>query len=182
MRTEQQKFFDETCESFAFAFDRWAAKNHLNIIGGKAYWISPNWVRYEMVVEYSEATLGKSSEAMAEVLFTSFKPDIDHTETVEIDGKTVEMTYKAINLNIAHKLVTVYGDNASSNDTFCDYFLNKLRVNFDEDPQTFTGMPRCLFQGRQSRVRCLAHIINLIAEAVFEAFRVVLLVRQKLLF
>jgi hypothetical protein len=73
-----------------------------------------------------------------------------------------------VSLNIAHKVITVCGDNAPNNNTFCDHFHTKLKVKYNDYPQLLLGLPRCLFRGRQSRIRCLAHILALIAESVFK--------------
>jgi hypothetical protein len=121
-----------------------------------------------MNVEYAEAVYGKSGQGMAEVLYTSFAQDINEVEYIETLKGRMEQITTHVGLNIAHKVIAVCGDNAPNNDTFCDHFHAKLKVKYDDNPQLLLGLPRCLFRGRQSRIRCLAHILALIAESVFK--------------
>jgi hypothetical protein len=171
IRKEQAQLLEETCQSIAISFDGWGSRNHKHIIGGIGYWIGPDWQRYSMNVEFAEAVYGKSGEGMAEVLYTSFGDNINEVETIETAKGPVEQTTTHIGLKIAHKIIAVCGDNASNNDTFCDHFHAKLLANnYDDNPQSNLGLSRCLFQGRASRIRCLAHICKLIAESVFGHF------------
>jgi hypothetical protein len=123
VRMEQQSLFDETCQSIAIAFDGWGSQNHKHIIGGVGYWIGKtDWKRYRMVVEFADAKFGKSGEGMAEVLYTSFGEDIVKVDLIESKAGLMERTIKAVGLKINHKVITVCGDNAPNNNTFCDYF------------------------------------------------------------
>jgi hypothetical protein len=170
---EQQSLFDETCQSIAIAFDGWGSQNHKHIIGGVGYWIGKtDWKRYRMVVEFADAKFGKSGEGMAEVLYTSFGEDIVKVDLIESKAGLMERTIKAVGLKINHKVIAVCGDNAPNNDTFCDHFHQKLQVDGYDDDIRIQGelnLKRCLFRGRRSRIRCLAHINSLIGEAVFKA-------------
>ncbi|KAN0069130.1 hypothetical protein V8E54_012759 [Elaphomyces granulatus] len=79
----------------------------------------------------------------------------------------MEQRVLQIGLDIAHKVIAVCGDNAPNKDTFCDHFHRILKQKYDDDPALELGLPRCLFGGRRSRIRCLAHILAPIAKAVF---------------
>ncbi|KAF4609801.1 hypothetical protein G7Y89_g15822 [Cudoniella acicularis] len=98
--------------------------------------IESTWTRHHFNIEYvdvvykkhwlKEAVFGKSGEAMAEVLFTSFDDDINFVTQELIDGKLFEKRELSVCLKIAHKIFAVYGDNASNSDTFFNHFLKKL--------------------------------------------------------
>jgi hypothetical protein len=69
--------------------------------------------------------------------------------------------------NICHFLLTITGDNAGNNDTFCIYFHNRLLKEYDD---YFEEVPlrgkKMRFRGSASRIRCFAHILNLIVKAI----------------
>jgi hypothetical protein len=71
----------------------------------------------------------------------------------------------------AHKLCAVCGDNATDNDTFCDHLHAKLLEEYDDEPTSTSGLPKCRFKGRDSRIRCIAHIISLVADAVLDKLK-----------
>jgi len=167
VRSDQALDLKTTCTSISIAFDGWGSKNHKHIIGGIGYWIGPDWERRWMNVEYAEAVWGKSGEGMAEVLMASFGEGIDKVTLVDTEKGPMEQRVLQIGLDIAHKVIAVCGDNAPNNDTFCDHFHRILKQKYDDDPALGLGLPRCLFGGRRSRIRCLAHILALIAKSVF---------------
>jgi len=122
-------------------------------------------------VEFAKAIYKKSREGIAKVLYTSFRDNINKVETIEIAKGPIKQTTTYISLKIAHKIIAIYGDNASNNDTFYDYFYAKLLANnYNNNPQSNLSLPRYLFQGRASYIRCLAHICKLIAEFIFSYF------------
>ena len=122
-----------------------------------------------MNVEYAKAVYGKLGEGIAEVLYISFGDDIYKVDIIETKRGPIQRTTTTVGLKIAHKVIAVCGDNASNNDTFCDHFLRILHENdYDEDPQLSLGLKRCLFRGRKSRIRCLAHIYSLICDIIFD--------------
>ena len=166
VRKEQADHFQKTAETVSISFDGWSARNHKHILGAIAYWIDSDWKRHSMNVEFANL-VGKSGEKMAELLYSSFHHTIETETFFEDDkGQVYEHKMTAIGLDIAHKVFAVCGDNATPNDTFCDHFYRLLKVEYDDDPTT--GIPHCWFKGRESRIRCLAHIIALIASSVFE--------------
>jgi hypothetical protein len=62
------------------------------------------------------------------------------------------------------------GDNAKANGTCCDAFLRKLQEIYDYSP-TPSDKLRCYFEGRVHWIRCGAHLLTLVSEAVFESLR-----------
>lgn len=163
VRSDQAKLIAATCQSISIAFDGWTSANHKHIIGAVGYWITPDWKRKAMNIEYAEASYGKSGEAMAEILFASLGKNYSATELIDdedSDGQ-IEQTTAYIGLNCLEKIIAVCADNATNNDTFCDHFY---RMICDEFPAS-SGKRK--FKGRESRIRCLAHIIALIAGKVY---------------
>jgi hypothetical protein len=165
-RSELKAEMQRDCTSFSISFDGWSAGNHIHILGVIAHWITAAWERRSVTIEFSEMH-GKSGATIAEMLYLSFGPDYEKsTEVVRENVRTIT-TEKHIGLNIAHKLFAVCGDNASPNDTFCDHFHQRLLSNgFDDNPASGNSLPLCRFHGRNSRIRCMAHIIALVVGAV----------------
>jgi len=122
-------------------------------------------------VEFAKAIYGKSREGIAKVLYTSFKDNINKVETIKTAKGLIKQTTTYIGLKIAYKIIIICKDNASNNNTFCDHFYAKLLANnYDDNLQSNLSLPRYLFQGRASRIRCLAYICKLIAESIFGHF------------
>jgi hypothetical protein len=90
---------------------------------------SQHWKRYRVNVEFAEAKYGKSGEGMAEVLYTSFGRDINEKTVIETKDGLKLQTTSAVGLKINHKIIAICGNNASNNDTFCDYFYKKLQAD-----------------------------------------------------
>jgi hypothetical protein len=96
----------------------------LNVI---AYWITYNWERLSIVIKFAELLGGKSSEAILEVIYVSFRKNykkVIEKQTLEGVVITIEL---AVGLDIEHKMLAVTKDNASNNNTFCNAFLTQLK-------------------------------------------------------
>lgn len=171
MRRELAEELKSTCETFSISFDGWSASNHMHILGVIAHWITQDFERRSMVIEFAEMLGGKSGKAMADLIWETIGPDYKKVvETIKDDVITTT-TQERVGLNCAEKLFAVCGDNASPNDTFCDHLLEKLLQEHDDDPTANSDLPRCRFHGRLSRTRCVAHIIALIVDAILTALK-----------
>jgi hypothetical protein len=116
-------------------------------------------------------TRGKSGEAIAELLMETLGPDYNKvTENIK-GGTIVTTTEERVSLNCAQKLFAVCGDNATPNNTFCDHPHKRLLQNFDDNPTSFSDLPRCRFRGRSSCIRCVAYIITLIVQTVLKQLK-----------
>jgi hypothetical protein len=97
-------------------------------------------------VEFAKAVYRKSKEGIAKVLYTSFRDNINKVETIEIAKGPIKQTTTYISFKIAYKIIIICGDNASNNDTFCDYFYAKLLANnYNDNLQLNLSLPRYLF-------------------------------------
>ena len=68
-------------------------------------------------------------------------------------------------LSIRDKLFAIIGDNAGNNSTLCQSLYTSLKRQYD-DKFSLIGKPQMRFYGRPSWIRCLAHVIALIADDV----------------
>lgn len=59
---------DSTCSTFSILFDGWGANNHIHILSVIAHWITANWERRSIVIEFAEIVGGKLGQAMAELI------------------------------------------------------------------------------------------------------------------
>src|SRR3977135_199613 len=77
-----------------------------------------------------------------------------------------------LELKIGSKLLTITGDNANNNKALVWELYDKLceRYELREDDSGIGSEP-IRFQGLQSYVRCLAHIINLIVKDILTALK-----------
>jgi hypothetical protein len=170
-RKQMAKEIKDTCETFSISFDGWSSQNHTPILGCIMHWITPDFKRRSMVIEFAELIAGKSGKAMADILYDSIGPDFKK-ETEIIEGDMIKtITEERIGLKCAEKLFAVCGDNTPANDTFADHLLNLLQHDYDDDPSSTSGLPKCRFHGRSSRIRCIAHIIALVVGAVLKELK-----------
>jgi len=120
------------------------------------------------VIEFIELITKKSGKAITDILYDSISPDFKK-ETEIIEGDTIKtVTEERIGLKCAQKLFIVYGDNTLINDTFCDHFYNLLLYDYDDDPMSNTGLLKCHFYSRPSRIRYIAYIIALVVDIVLK--------------
>ena len=88
-----------------------------------------------MNIEFIEAVYSKSGEGIAKVLYASFSDNINKTDVIETKKGDMVRTISHIRLNIAHKVITIYGDNILNNNTFYDHFHRKLLAHdYNNDP------------------------------------------------
>jgi hypothetical protein len=124
-----------------------------------------------MVIEFAELIAEKSGKAMANIFFDSIGPNFKReTETI-INNTITTIIEERIGLNYREKLFAVYRDNALNNDIFYDYLYNLLLHDYDNDPILNTGLPKCHFYGRPSRIRCIAYLIALVVGAVLKQLK-----------
>jgi hypothetical protein len=108
---------------------------------------------------------------MADLIMELIGPDYKKViEQVDDDKVTVTIE-EQVGLDCAAKLFAVCGDNAGNNDTFCNHFYSLLLAEYDDDPLSNSDLPHCRFHGRSSRIRCVAHIISLVVDAIFKKLR-----------
>ena len=165
------KEINKTCETFSISFDGQGANNHIHILAVIIHWITQDFKRRSMVVEFAEMLRGKSGKAMADIFQETIGPNFKReTKTVQDDIiKTI--TKERVSLKCAEKLFAVYGDNALNNNTFCDHLLKHLHHNYDDSPTSTTGLPKCRFHGHMSRIWYIAHIIALVVNAVLNELK-----------
>jgi hypothetical protein len=154
-------------QSFSISFDGWGASNHTHILGVIAHWISKDWERKSVTIEFTEMK-GKSGWSMAQILLQSFGPDFENVTVTEEGGVQKTTTEKFIGLDIAHKLFAVTGDGAKPNNTMCDHLLTGLEDRFES---WTSNSPKFKFRGRDSRIYCIAHIIALVCGSVLQVLK-----------
>src|SRR6266487_4988344 len=102
------------------------------------------------------------------MVYCRFRRERRGLEFVEVRGSHVgEDLAKVVEklcteLSIRDKLFAIIGDNAGNNGTLCQSLYTSLKRQYD-DKFSLIGKPRMCFYGRPSWIRCLAHVIALIA-------------------
>ena len=87
------------------------------------HWITQDFERRSVTIEFTEMTGGKSGAGMCDIIYASMGKNFEKVTEEDTEEGIIEVTQKATGLDIAHKLLAVTGDNAGNNDTFCDYFI-----------------------------------------------------------
>jgi hypothetical protein len=137
-----------TCSTIALSLDVWTSKNHKAILGVIGHWLTPDFDYRERVLEFSELSGSHSGENMAE-----------------------RLQRMLAELQIENKLLTITADNASNNETLASelYFNLTEKYNSDDSNPLSKGCLR--FQGVDSYIRCLAHVLNLIVGDILSALK-----------
>lgn len=124
-----------------------------------------------MVIEFIKIQGSRSGKLMAEIFIRTIGPDYEIVKEKVRDGKKTITTTKHISLDCRAKLFAMCGDNTGPNGTFAEYSYIILLEDHDDSLTPAAGLPRCRFHGRDSQIRCAAHIIALIAGAIYKELR-----------
>ena len=135
------------CDSIALSLDTWTSEHQLSIMAVIGHWITPSFEQREVLLDFVELVGPHSGENMAFAVLDLLQE-----------------------LDIAPKLLTITGDNAGNNGTMCDMLHLELSKLYDDEDSEFRLRPLMRFHGRQSFIRCLAHIINLICKDILAHF------------
>ncbi|KAJ5994681.1 hypothetical protein N7481_001658 [Penicillium waksmanii] len=123
-----------TCQTIALSLDVWTSKNHIPILAVIGHWLTEEFEYQERVLEFKELHGPHSGENLA----------------AAIQALLIE-------LNLERKLLSITGDNASSNERMAVQLYDSLQKTYGTDS---------LLCGLDSYIRCLAHIINLIVKDI----------------
>jgi hypothetical protein len=140
------KLLDRTSTTVALSFDRWTSLNHLSMLAINGTWAGPDMMVYKACFDFIEVKCSHSGENLAYCVYKQCKQ-----------------------LNILHKIITLTSDNASNNDTAACYLYKKLSYLYDDHLEENPICGRSMrFQGKESKIDCLAHIDNLIVKAMLK--------------
>jgi hypothetical protein len=138
-----------SCSTIALSLDAWTSSNQVGILAVIGHWVTPDFVYKERVLEFAELEGAHSGANMAEVVLNCL-----------------------LELKIGSKLLTITGDNASNNEALVSELYDKLCERYElREDNSGIGSEPIRFQGLQSYVRCLAHIINLIVKDILTALK-----------
>jgi hypothetical protein len=144
---ELRDLLDETCLTIALSIDGWTSQNSLPMFAINGTWLSPELYRYRACLDFVEIQGAHSGEKLADIVYNTLKT-----------------------LNIRQKLIAITADNASNNDTLCRHLFNRLSRHFDSyDSEVQYNEGTMRFKGEESRIRCFAHILNLVVKAILHA-------------
>jgi hypothetical protein len=130
-----------TCKSIALSLDIWTSKNQLPILGVIGHWLTEDFSYTERVLEFIELQGIHSGENLASAIQTMLSQ-----------------------LDLQEKLITITGDNAGNNEVMASELFHTLKETaFDKD--------KIQFQGLDSYIRCLAHVLNLIVKDILRALK-----------
>lgn len=108
------------------------------------HWLDSDFHYQERVLEFAEMHGAHTGENMADLL-----------------GSTLE------ELGIEHKILTITADNATNNESL----MSELYFNLKEKFLGVGETDAFHFQGADSYIRCLAHVLNLIVSDILSALK-----------
>ena len=135
-------------ETVAFSLDVWKAPNGKYIFAIIVHWTTKDFIDRQIVLHFGHLKGAHTGENLARETLAVLKL-----------------------FNLERKLVAITGDNASNNPTLCRQLYKMLSKDFTSDTTTasYDCREQMQFKGDQSFIRCLAHILNLIAKAILKA-------------
>lgn len=136
-----------TYSTIVLSLHVWTSKNHKAILRVIGQWLIPEFKYKERVLEFSELSGPHSGENMAEVLQKML-----------------------VELQIEKRLKITF-DNASNNETLASDLYFDLAEKYNSEGSNALDK-RCLrFQGVDSYIRCLAHVLNFIVSDILSAMK-----------
>jgi hypothetical protein len=93
---------------------------------------------------------------------------------VHFGENIARITFKSLEqLRVLQKLLALTADNASNNDTLVEHLHCQLLTQFDDkvDLELSNIKPIMRFRGKQHRIRCIAHVLNLIVGQILSSLK-----------
>lgn len=138
---------EQTCQTISLSLDSWTSQNSKAMLGIIGHWITAEFQHREHVLEFREIQGVHSGENMAEVLQTTLAE-----------------------LKIEHKLLAITADNAANNESLLSELYLNLAEKFGNTTTAIRDEP-LRFQGVDSYIRCIAHILNLIVSDILSTLK-----------
>jgi hypothetical protein len=135
-----------TSTTICLTLDGWTSQNNLGMLAINIKWLDSNFRRHQHSIEFMEVQGSHSGENMSYIVLDALKRH-----------------------DCCHKLLTITGDNAENNDTLCLHLLQQLLQDYDDYLDPFPSRGAAMrFRGEESRIRCFAHVLNLIVKKILE--------------
>lgn len=152
----QLRIYEElkaSAETVSFSLDVWKAPNGKYILAVICHWTTEDFDDRQFVLHFGHLKGSHTGENMAKVIH----------EVLE-------------NFDLEQKLVGICGDNASNNSTLCRHLHKLLKQKFVDsvDKLSLPGNENrklMFFKGNESFIRCLAHVLNLIAKSMLKVLK-----------
>lgn len=139
-RMHLQRLLDETCFPISLSLDIWTSTVTGSYLAIVGHWIGEDYKYHERLIDFIELEGQHTGENIAKVVIDVLK-----------------------SLGIASKLLSITMDNASYND--------KLSVVLDDELEQLIKeghIEKKKFDGTNSIIRCIAHILNLIVKSILD--------------
>jgi hypothetical protein len=147
VEAETTRLLERTSATVTLSLDGWTSQNSLSMLAINAKWLGSNFEVYQACIEFIEIEGNHSGENLAAIVEKALKKH-----------------------KILQKLLTITADNASNNDTLCRHLYTSLSRKYDDHLEEFPSREGTMrFKGEGSRIRCFAHVLNLIVEKILES-------------
>jgi hypothetical protein len=146
------KELNASAETVSFSLDVWKAPNRKYILAVICHWTTEDFEDRQLVIHFGHLKGAHTGENMAK-----------------------EIQEVLQNFGLEQKLLAICGDNASNNPTLCRSLHRFLKQKFVDsvDKLNIPGNEKklMLFKGDGSFIRCLAHVLNLVAKSMLKVLK-----------
>jgi hypothetical protein len=126
--------------------DGWSASNSDSYLGVTAHWTNTAWITHGILLEFAQMPPSHTGKAYSEALIATCK-----------------------RFGIHNYILSITTDNHVVNDGMCDrfekYAFKSAEQGFEFKP------PPAIFKAEDGHIRCLAHLINLSAQAILSTLK-----------
>jgi len=141
-----------SAETVSLSLDVWKTPNRKYILAVICHWTTEDFEDRQLVIHFGHLRGAHTGENMAKEIHEVLQ-----------------------NFGLEQKLLAICGDNASNNPTLCRNLHRFLKQRFVDsvDKLAIPGNEKKLmfFKGNESFIRCLAHVLNLVAKSMLKVLK-----------
>jgi len=120
------------------------------------------------VIELIKLIIEKSRKAITDIFFDSISLNFKREIKTIINNIITTVIKERISFDYYKKLFIIYRNNILNNDIFYNHFYNLLLYDYNDDFILNTGLSKCYFYSRSSKIRYITYLIALVINIILK--------------